>query len=112
MRIAIPTAAGKLAMHFGHCEEFAVIDVDPEKKAVLTTEVLKAPEHEPGLFPRWLAARGVSTVIAGGMGGRAQSLFAAENIEVVVGAPAEEPAAVAMAYLDGNLKTGSNICDH
>ena len=28
MKIAIPLANGQLAMHFGHCEQFALIDVD------------------------------------------------------------------------------------
>ena len=28
MKIAIPLAAGRLCMHFGHCEQFALVDVD------------------------------------------------------------------------------------
>lgn len=112
MRIAIPVTNGRLSMHFGHCEEFAIMDVDTQSKAVVSTELVRAPEHQPGLFPRWLAGKRVNTVITGGMGGRAQSLFAAENIEVVVGAPAEEPEALALAYLNGTIETGSNVCDH
>ena len=27
-KIAIPLAEGKLCMHFGHCEKFAIIEVD------------------------------------------------------------------------------------
>jgi len=29
MKIAIPLAGGKLSAHFGHCQEFAIIDADP-----------------------------------------------------------------------------------
>ncbi|NLF18973.1 MAG: ATPase, partial [Lentisphaerae bacterium] len=29
MRLAIPIADGRLSLHFGHCESFALIDVDP-----------------------------------------------------------------------------------
>ena len=28
MKIAIPLAAGRLCMHFGHCEQFALVEVD------------------------------------------------------------------------------------
>ena len=76
MRIAIPVVNGKTAMHFGHCEEFAILDVDTEKKAVAAQELIEAPEHQPGLLPRWLAEQGVDTVIAGGMGRRCIVTFA------------------------------------
>ncbi len=54
MRIAIPVADGKLAAHFGHCEKFALIDVDEEKKEILANEMTEAPPHQPGLLPVWL----------------------------------------------------------
>jgi len=112
MRIAIPTANGRLSAHFGHCEEFALIDADPDTKTIVGKEMVAAPDHQPGLLPRWLAERGTNVIIAGGMGSRAQNLFAEQNIQVVVGAPAEEPEAIAKDYLAGILKTGGNICDH
>ena len=112
MRIAIPVAAGKLAMHFGHCEEFALIDVNMEEKKITKKEMVPAPEHQPGLLPPWLGGQGANVIIGGGMGMRAQQLFAEQNIEVVVGAPAEDPETIATAYLDGTLETGGNICDH
>ena len=112
MRIAIPIAQGKLAMHFGHCEQFALVDVDEEKKTVTRQEMVQAPEHEPGILPRWLAERGANVIIAGGMGMRAQQLFSAQGIEVAVGAPAGEPRALATAYVNGALQTGPNVCDH
>lgn len=111
MRIAIPIAQGKLAMHFGHCEQFALVDVD-EEKTITRQEMVQAPEHEPGLLPRWLAERGANVIIAGGMGMRAQQLFSAEGIKVAVGAPAGEPQALATAYINGTLETGPNVCDH
>ena len=112
MRIAIPIANGNLAMHFGHCEQFALLDVDAETRTVLNQETVDAPEHQPGLLPRWLAERGVHVVIAGGMGMRARSLFAQHDIDVAVGAPASEPKALALAYVSSTLETGPNICDH
>jgi predicted Fe-Mo cluster-binding NifX family protein len=112
MRVAVPLAAGRLSMHFGHCERFALIDVDPEAKSILGKEELDAPEHQPGLLPRWLAQRGAKLVIAGGMGVRAQELFAQNGITVVTGASALTPEELVNAYLQGNLQTGANVCDH
>lgn len=112
MRIALPVANGKLAAHFGHCEEFALVDVDRETKTVTSMRTLEAPPHQPGLLPRWLADKGAELIIAGGMGGRAQSLFTAQNIEVLVGAPSEAPDAVVDAFLTEALETGENLCDH
>jgi ATP-binding protein involved in chromosome partitioning len=51
-------------------------------------------------------------IIAGGMGRRAQQLFAQNGITVVVGAPAETPEQLVSAYLSGTLETGGNLCDH
>ncbi|HOX39696.1 MAG TPA: NifB/NifX family molybdenum-iron cluster-binding protein [Candidatus Brocadiia bacterium] len=112
MKIAIPMADGRLAMHFGHCGSFALIDADHENRKILKTETVEAPEHQPGLLPRWLAQKGVNVVIAGGMGARAQMLFSDHGIGVVIGAPAETPEEIVTAYLAGTLKTGQNVCDH
>lgn len=112
MKIAIPTANGLLAMHFGHCETFTLISADQENKTIKAEETATAPPHEPGVLPRWLAEQGVNLVIAGGMGNRAQELFRAQGIEVIVGAPAKKPADLVQIYLQGTLKPGTNVCDH
>ncbi|MFP4349548.1 MAG: NifB/NifX family molybdenum-iron cluster-binding protein [Thermodesulfobacteriota bacterium] len=112
MRIAIPLAEGKLTPHFGHCQTFALINVDPDTKTILNREDVVPPPHEPGVLPRWLAEQGAGLVIAGGMGGRAVSLLDEHNIEVLVGAPVDQPENLVNAYLSGNLSLGSNACDH
>ncbi|MFA4943428.1 MAG: iron-sulfur cluster carrier protein MrpORP [Lentisphaeria bacterium] len=112
MKIAIPIANGRLTPHFGHCAQFALLEVDPATQNLIQKTVIDAPPHEPGLLPRWLAGHGVGVIIAGGMGQRAQSLFAEQRIIVRVGAPAETPEALALAFLDGSLQTGANACDH
>jgi ATP-binding protein involved in chromosome partitioning len=112
MRIAIPIADGKLAMHFGHCEQFAMIDVDPATKKILKQDFLEAPEHQPGLLPVWLKERGADVILAGGMGSRAQNLFTQNGIKVVTGVPCEAPDALVKGYLEDTLQTGDNICDH
>jgi len=112
MKIAIPLTNGKLSMHFGHCERFALVEVDPVQKLIVKREDLEAPPHEPGLLPKWLAERGANVIIAGGMGGRAQGLFAERGIEVVVGAPVDTPERLAADFLAGTLEIGGNFCDH
>ncbi len=112
MKIAMPTVEGKLCLHFGHCEKFAIVEVDVESKTITDTNFLTPPMHEPGVLPRWLNEQGVKIIIASGMGQRAKGLFTENGIDVVVGAPAETPENVVSAYLAGTLETGENICDH
>jgi predicted Fe-Mo cluster-binding NifX family protein len=112
IRIAIPLSDGKLSIHFGHCQHFALVDVNPTEKKILKREDIDAPPHQPGLLPIWLGERGVGLVIAGGMGQRAQSLFVQHGIEVIVGAPAEAPERIVGDYLNGTLEAGDNVCDH
>lgn len=111
MKIAIPLADGKLCMHFGHCEQFALIEVDAAK--IITGKTLVTPPpHEPGVLPRWLAEKGVNQIIAGGMGQRAQDLFAENGIAVVIGAMGDTPEQLVAEFLAGTLITGANACDH
>jgi predicted Fe-Mo cluster-binding NifX family protein len=112
MTIAIPVVEGKLCMHFGHCEQFALIEVDETTKKVTSRQMRTPPPHAPGVLPRWLHEQGVRVIIAGGMGHRAQALFAENGITVVVGAPAEPPETLVERHLEGRLVTGPNVCDH
>ncbi len=112
MIVAIPIADGCLAMHFGHCQEFALIEVDVATKEIVGERRLTPPPHEPGVLPAWLAELGANVIIAGGMGGRAQALFAENAIQVVTGAPALPLAEIVSGYLAEKLETGDNLCDH
>jgi predicted Fe-Mo cluster-binding NifX family protein len=112
MKIAIPVTGDTLNPHFGHCEKFAIVEVDPNTKGITATTELLAPEHQPGLLPPWLKERGVTVVIAGGMGARALSLFQQASIEVITGAPAESVAALVRKYLEGSLVSVEHLCEH
>ncbi len=109
-KIAIPLENGKLCSHFGHCEQFAVIDVVDNK---ITGQVmLTPPPHEPGVLPAWLASEGVTEVIAGGMGQRAIDLFTNNNIKVNVGVNPKSPNELVGDWIENRLATGNNKCDH
>ena len=112
MKYAVPTSGGVICPHFGHCEQFAIIDADPAKKEITARELAPAPAHEPGLLPRWLAEKGVNCVIAGGMGMRAQQLFQENGIQVIVGAEESDPEKAVLSHISGQLSAGANICDH
>jgi ATP-binding protein involved in chromosome partitioning len=112
VKIAVPIENDRVCMHFGHCPEFAIYDVDPEAKTIRTKTVHGAPPHEPGVLPGWLHELGVEVIIAGGMGQRAQQLFAKNKIEVVLGAPADPADEVVAAHMAGTLTAGANPCDH
>ena len=110
MKFAIPLAEGKLTAHFGHCQEFALIDV--EDNTVKKTETFVPPPHEPGVLPKWLHDLGANVIIAGGMGARALDLFTQNDIKVVVGASALAPEELVKQYLNNTLRVGGNVCDH
>jgi ATP-binding protein involved in chromosome partitioning len=112
VRYALPVSEGRVSTHFGHCEQFALIDVDEEQKKVRHKDLVDSPGHQPGLLPKWLADQGVAVVIAGGMGSRAQAIFQQNGIKVVIGTLESDPEKAVLNYLDGRLATGDNICDH
>jgi predicted Fe-Mo cluster-binding NifX family protein/predicted RNA-binding Zn-ribbon protein involved in translation (DUF1610 family) len=111
-RIAVPVTQGVLSSHFGHCERFVLFDVAADGKSITSKQEVTPPPHEPGTFPKWLHEQGATTIIAGGMGSRAQSLFDQNDIQVIVGATGGEPDLLVKNYLDGCLETGANVCDH
>ena len=110
MKIAIPLAEGKLTAHFGHCQEFALVEV--EDNQIKAKEIQVPPPHEPGVLPKWLHDQGADVIIAGGMGMRAIDLFAQNGIKVMTGAPSLTPEELVKQYLANTLTTGDNLCDH
>lgn len=109
-KIAIPTSNEMLDEHFGHCQKFTLIEV--ENGGIIEVSVQDAPPHQPGLLPVWLADRGVTDVIAGGMGQRAIQLFNQHGINVFVGAPKLNPAELVKGFLNNTLTFSANYCDH
>ncbi|MFW5725170.1 MAG: NifB/NifX family molybdenum-iron cluster-binding protein [Bacteroidota bacterium] len=109
-RIAIPIENGELCAHFGHCQSFALIEVKDNQINDIT-EVIP-PEHQPGLYPRWIAGYDVTDVIAGGMGQKAIHLFNEQNINVFVGAPTKSARDLVNDFINGKLNLQANYCDH
>ena len=112
MKIAIPVEGEKISAHFGHCEKFALVEIDPATHTAVKTEWSTPPAHEPGVLPGWLRQQQVDLVIAGGMGRRAQALFAEQGIQVLSGVVEGTADQVIEHYLQGTLQAGANLCDH
>jgi len=107
---AVPTAEGKLCAHFGHCDQFALVETENGK--IQGTSMHTPPPHEPGVLPNWLHQQGANVIIAGGMGAKAQQIFNENGIRVITGAPVDSPEALVNQYLSDALATGDNLCDH
>jgi ATP-binding protein involved in chromosome partitioning len=108
--LVVPVSEGKLSSHFGHCKQFAFIEIQNGK--IAKTEMLIPPPHEPGVLPQWLSEQGADIVISAGMGEKAQQLLEKNGIEVIIGAPMDTPESLTNQYLSGALVTGDNVCDH
>ena len=109
-KIAIPTLNREVCAHFGHCEKFAIYEIENNK--VIKEEFVAPPPHEPGSHPAFLRKLGCTTIIAGGMGSRAQQLFAQNNIEVIIGLRSNDPKGLVETYISEGLNSGDNLCDH
>ncbi|MBW1767542.1 MAG: P-loop NTPase [Deltaproteobacteria bacterium] len=107
---AIPVIDGKLCAHFGHCDQFALIETANGK--IKDKSMHTPPPHEPGVLPKWLHEQGANIILAGGMGSRAQQLFEQNDIKVITGVPMDSPESLVNQYLSESLMIGENVCEH
>jgi len=108
-KIAVASDNGLVSPHFGHCKGYSLAVIDGD--AVVSTGYLNNPGHEPGLLPRLLAAEQVNCIIAGGIGQRAQMLFAEQGITCVTGVQGNVGDVIDL-YVKGSLQPGNSMCDH
>ena len=108
MKIAISTDSEKVSEHFGRCPEFTIIEIRDNK--VRDRRVISNPGHMIGFLPKFLKEQGVSCVIAGGAGFRAQELFEQFGIKLITGIQGEI-SEVVNHFINGNLKQGKDMCN-
>lgn len=109
MIIAVSTDGTNVSPHFGRCDAFSIFEISEGR--ALSKKVVQNPGHEPGVLPEFLSKLGVTHVIAGGMGPRAQQMFDAASIKSVTGA-AGNVDGVVRRFLSGELEASENACDH
>jgi len=110
-KIAIPMVSDRFSEHFGGSDSFAILEVDEEKKSIISQEKAAPPPHERGVFPVWLHDQGVNVVFAGGMGPRAHDILTRYGIQVVAGVQGETPEQLVQAYLDSTLQSSGSLCN-
>lgn len=106
-KAAISTDTGMVSEHFGRCPEFTIIEF--EAGELKKKETIANPGHHPGYLPEFLKKMGVGYIVAGGMGMRAQNLFNAAGIEIIVGISGSIDEVV-RKILDGSLAGGASLC--
>ena len=109
MKICIPTSEGKLCGHFGHCDSFTFVEINPETKEILSIEERVPEEGISCQSASWISEQGVSKVLAGGMGGRPMMMFAMNGVEVVAGCP-ELKIKEYVTSIGGTYKTDNSKC--
>lgn len=95
--------------HFGHCKKFVLYTI--EKGKAVNKEIIDAPEHTHGAFPKFMIEQKVNVVITGGMGQKAMDTLKAGKIEVILGASGKIED-ILKAYLEGNLVSDGAVCAH
>ena len=120
MKIAIPSVlpgglGAQVGAHFGHCDCYTLVDV--EDGAVVKSEVIPSCAHEHGgcLAPvNYLADRGVTVLLAGGMGMRPLMGFNQAGIAVLHDATEPNVGKVAELVAQGRVPVMSPevACNH
>ena len=109
-KIIFPTNDGiNVEEHFGHCKKFAVCLIENEE--IVSVNLIQAPEHQPGLLPKFLGKQGANVIITGGMGQRAINLFKEQGIDVILGSEGKIED-VLHKYLNSNLVSKGSGCQH
>jgi predicted Fe-Mo cluster-binding NifX family protein len=109
MKIAISTDNGFVSAHFGCCPAYTLIEIEEGK--IIKREEIPNPGHQPGFLPQFLSQRGVKVIIAGGMGPRAQSLFAEKNIQTIIGIQGQIDEVIEK-FIHQELAAGQDLCEH
>lgn len=96
-----------ISQHFGHSPMFRLVTIEDGRQ--IATDDMISPPHQHGLLPRLLKERGVSVVVAGGMGGSAKDLLQQSGIEAIVGI-AGNVDLVLEQFVKGELRSSSVVC--
>jgi len=108
MKIAISTDSEKVSEHFGRCPEFTIIEIEDNK--VKDRKIISNPGHLTGFLPKFLKEQGVSYVIAGGAGSRAQELFKQFDIKLITGIQGKIDVVI-NDFIQGRIKQGTDFCN-
>jgi predicted Fe-Mo cluster-binding NifX family protein len=107
LRVAISTDGDFVSAHFGRCPSFTILEIDNGK--VIGKQTIANPGHHPGFLPEFLHKKGVAYIIAGGMGHRAEGLFAQTGIQTIMGISGSIDEVIDK-IIKGTLEGGESLC--
>ena len=110
MKVAVTYENGRVFQHFGHTAQFKLYDIEDGK--VVRQEVVDTNGSGHGALAGFLTAKGVDTLICGGIGGGAQTALSQAGIRLYGGVNGGADEAVA-ALLAGTLTFNPDVrCSH
>jgi predicted Fe-Mo cluster-binding NifX family protein len=107
MKTAISTDGHYVSDHFGRCPSFTIAEI--EEGRLVNKEILDNPGHHPGSLPDCLSQNGVTCIIAGGMGRRAEALFAEKGIQTLLGVTGKVDQVIEK-LISGTLEGSQSLC--
>ena len=107
MKVCIPNSGLRVPRYFGKAAEYALVTV--EDGHIVASEVVPNPGREKVKMPVYLAAFGVTHVIAAGIGNPAVAIFAAQGVEVCAGATGTVESALRQ-FMKGELRSKKMSC--
>jgi predicted Fe-Mo cluster-binding NifX family protein len=109
-KVVIPLKDKILSPHFGVCDSFAFYKISENRIEDFYEE--NSPKHEPDKIPYWIVSQDVTDVIVSGIGQKAIDILNKENINIFAGINYYEPEIIIQKFIDNDLKTSMNPCDH
>jgi predicted Fe-Mo cluster-binding NifX family protein len=107
MKVAISIDGDYVSAHFGRCPSFTIVEIEGDK--VVGRESVENPGHQPAFLPQYLSDKGASCIIAGGMGRRAEVLFAEKGIDTMVGVTGRVDEVIER-LVSKRLEGGESLC--
>ena len=108
-RIAIPVKEGKLSEYFGQCGYYEIFEI--ENGSILANTLEIPPLEDIEKLPKWIENQNITDVIAHKIDNRIISLFSNLKINLFIGIPINKTENLVDDYLNGLLKSDSNIIE-
>ena len=112
MRIAITSRGqdldARIDPRFGRCEYFLIIDF--ENPLCIREEMRFPPDSQVEKIPSWLHDKGVTDIIARGIGHELVKRLNHNKIHVFIGVRKENPEDLIFDYLQKTLETNDEMC--
>jgi len=105
-KLAISTDDEEVAVHFGRCKQFTIVEIHDGK--VAKKEVIDNPGHTPGQLPKFLSDIGVNYLIAGSAGPLAQDYLKEYDIKMILGVEGKVDKVI-KEFIEDSLELGDSI---